>query len=264
MKTAASVPFRHVHLFAVLLAFVATPAIAQTTIYADNFDRGSVGTPQNLDGTTPTTTTGGATWTASSALGGTPWTTNGTVLSVVHSGTSARLPVTLVAGTTYRISADVSVRGDGADYFVGLGFGNSATSPLYNSGAPWIAFTGISTVQAWGGTGKANNVYDADPSWVTNTANLRIDYTYNAGSGTTNASYYVDDTQIGSTYVYTSNPTIDSVFLTSIIWGNGGTFDNFSLVTVVPEPASTATIASVAALALLLAGRRVHIRRPRA
>jgi hypothetical protein len=71
------------------------------------------------------------------------------------------------------------------------------------------------------------------------------------------ASFYVNDIQIGTTYAYSSAPSINAVFITSIIWGNGGTFDNFTLTaSAVPEPSTYAALAGAAALGLAAWRRR--------
>jgi hypothetical protein len=90
---------------------LATNAVqAQTTIYYDSFNRGTVDSPLNLDGSIPEVNYYGSTWSAY-VDGTTPAnsvTTNGTSAHVTAHQTNAYLPFIPEAGNLYVLSADLS------------------------------------------------------------------------------------------------------------------------------------------------------------
>ncbi|MDD3179371.1 MAG: PEP-CTERM sorting domain-containing protein [Opitutaceae bacterium] len=244
----------------VLLACATPPAVAQTTIFYDDFSRGTTGAPLDLNGSSPTITTGGAKWTTSTASG-TTWTTNGTNLNVAYFSYSASLPLTTLSnGLTYQLSADVTVVNEGSgDNFMGIGFAyNLPTGMAYYYAAPWMSLrAGDSKVVAYPGVGVATApVFNAVPSGVSYSAKLRIDYTPSADGTSATASYYVNDIQVGTAYTYSSLPSINGVFIQRGSLSSTATVDNFTLTAAIPEPSTYATLAGVAALGFAAWRRR--------
>lgn len=100
-----------------LLTTLGTLASTEAAVvFADDFSGGAV----PLNGTTPDTTTGGATWTA-----GTAFLANGTVSTTPQSG--AWLPFVPTAGNIYTASGIINTTAGGQNW-ISLGFSAAATA----------------------------------------------------------------------------------------------------------------------------------------
>lgn len=238
-----------------LLALSSQAAI----IYSDDFNFTG-----NLNGRTPTETTGGATWTAD----GTIWTSDGNSVTPGAPTRTAYLPFVPQTGMIYELSARMSNASGGTGIWVSLGFNQNAAPDV---AANFTGNAGIGTVIL---RDNGNNQMYAGPAVSGASSNLVIPgyaadtfYEYKVVLNTMGANWtydvYRDGTQLdvngnttaGLTYTWTSgNPTIRSVQLSSNTASGSARYDNFSLVAI-PEPTS--------ALSLVLAGALGLIRRRR-
>lgn len=100
-------------------------------IYQDSFARGTSLSPVDLDGSLPTTTTGGAAWLAYG------WATDGTRGNVSdllsYNADNAYLPFTPVGGNVYTLSVVMNVTSGGANWMA-VGFSSTAPTHALNNG----------------------------------------------------------------------------------------------------------------------------------
>ena len=150
--------------FALAITAGFSPSAQAETIYSETFSDGSVGTPSDLDGSTPDTTTGGNTWSASG------WQENGST-STIFTDTdilgggqdqSAFLAFTPESGKIYTLSASISVPSGGvANGWAALGFSqnNTTTGSFWANGtAPWVLYRPDTNVDSF-----AESLSTADP-----------------------------------------------------------------------------------------------------
>jgi hypothetical protein len=227
-------------------ALAYTPVASAAVIYQDNFNRTG-----DLNGSTPTITTGGNTWSSAN------WSTDGTSATLASGGWLGLLAFTPTVGSTYTLTATLnptfSAAGNTTEWFV-LGFtdraatdswfaGNTTASAGYRINGETFAFNGPAT----GGYLGSFGTYTAfSPQTIT----VVLDATdANSALWTTevkvNGATMISPTALGFT------PTINYVGIGS--GGAGGFIDDFSL-TVVPEPSTYALV--VGGIATLLLRRR--------
>jgi hypothetical protein len=189
-------------------------AAAQVVIYSQDFTGG----PSALAGTT--STTGGGTWVG-----------NGIVrLDGITAGAGAdSLAFTPQSGFVYNLTATISITS--ADPWIGVGFLES--NATYGFLGSQITPTALRTTgwQIWPPGFNSTNLTTSDDVLV------QLDTT---GAQWT-AAVFQGDTQIGSTYTYATNPTINWVGFVSE-GASSGTVSAFEL-TVVPEPSTWALLA---------------------
>jgi hypothetical protein len=227
---------------ALSLLMLPVTSMAQTTIYADDFNRTG-----DLHTSSPDTALGsyggtaGATWTAaeSIALTGTDAPFSGNAL--------AYLPFIPESGHIYTLTMVANDFSWGA-----VGFTTTATP---STGA------NLNNVEGGGGA----------PAWIlyqNDVANLRVGQgTENSssagGSGYNTVTLVLDTTgtnwtiqgsmngtPYGSAYTFATNPVISTVALSAEYGGSGMTVDSFSLTTNIPEP-TAALLGGLGMLALL-------------
>lgn len=196
-------------------------------IYQDSFTRTGA-----LNGTSPdVVNVPAATWTANGTI-----TTNGSI-AINPGSTAAFLPFTPATGVVYTLSADLNaVSGDWGAF----GFsGTSNTAGLWHVANPTASAWMLERADRVSGdaffAGPATNNSQGIGNSVAgfNTFSIVLDTT-NPLAWTT--SIFRGNTQVGTTFTYTTNPTIAFVG-----FGNSGAsqINNFTL-SVVPEPGSFA------------------------
>jgi hypothetical protein len=204
-----------------LLLAAGTSTASAGLIYSDSFTRSG-----NLNGSAPdVTNTPGQTWIALDV------TTNGS-LALDPENRMGFLPVTIGANNIYTLQADLDVTATTIDWLA-LGFSNTAnTSGEFHidnpSVGPWVLSRGDGTSddQAW-----PQYTIDVGASGSTGVHTYKIVLNTMAAQWT--AAFYRDSLQIGSTFTYSTNPTLSYVG-----FGNsktGGSVDNFSFSEAVPE-----------------------------
>jgi hypothetical protein len=253
----------HLIIATIGLGLISTAALPAAVIYSDNFDfTGS------LDGRTPTITTDGNQWTASTASS-TPSTGSydgdGSVVDRTGTdGTRAYLPFSPDTGTVYTLKAEISHTGNNSWMTLGFGPSSPGNDAFFNNGGISSLLLRANGDADWfegPGTGGAGISGDGTPI-----SGFTVDtfYEFELVLDTTGSQWTVDAFAAGSqldlngaaaglTHTWSSNPTIGSVMLTS----NGeakGSYDNFEL-TVIPEP-SAGLLALLGLLPLLAIRRR--------
>ncbi len=208
-------------LAAIAMLFTAVSDASAAVIYQDNFT-GSGSAP--LNGTTPTVTTGAATWWAESG-----WTADG----AVSGGGQAYLPLTPIEKGTYTLSADLTVTSSGIDW-IALGFDNNTGGGYFiGGGAAWMLNDGNGNVTAF-----TNGVSASFPlgNYGTNVP-VSAKIVLNTMQPQWTAAWYVNGTQM-KTVTFNTNPTIDRVELYGFSPVTGSVA-NFQLDFVgVPEPST--------------------------
>ncbi len=245
MKTACS-PFRHGSRFTTA-SLVATlgglgfggSALAQTTLYFDDFS----GAGAALNGTTPDTTQAATTWSANS-----PFFDNGTI-NLADEG-SAILPIDPVVNATYTLTMDVLNPGS---EWIGLGFaqdpltlaGGSTFDDRFSNqtdGIAWMLYRNngaANAVQSFTGLATAGAA-DLDTTGLdfnaTNELSVILDTTGTGGS-------FFADWRINGVSLRTEtvNIPVDSLNFVGLTYNNTSdqpiTFDNFRLTELVTGPA---------------------------
>lgn len=257
---------------AALVLAVALPAAAQwTTIYQHGFGGSAA---DSLNGVSPDVRPGAQVWTLNNTTAFEAWRADGSVLAGggVPNGRSAmQLPFTPVAGTRYQLTVALGpVSATDNNQWIGTGFSTAlnnadGASGLWAFGAgingvSWLilrnpatggqfdAFAGPATAAGIGGSWAGGNplavrvlLDTTDAAWTTSlfvtAANI------NGGN----------ETQLGATYTYAVNPTINAVGFTKGDLVNGSV-SHFRLE-VIPEP-SAASLLALGALALGYGRRR--------
>jgi len=243
---------------AVVAALVIAGSTQAATIYEETFSDGSVGTPIDLDGSTPDTTTGANTWVASD------WQENGSTATSATTGSlntsadhNAFLAFTPAAGNVYTLSATMTlpVNGDGAGW-VALGFADTnttdETSFWANDTAPWLLYRPNSEVVTFDGPGVSGTSASEGNFAGPISVSLVLDTTASAWT----AEWFIDGSSVRGPLTYGTNPTINYVGFGREN-GNTSAVDNFTLTdnTVIPEPASLALL-GLGGLALFGVRRR--------
>ena len=243
------------------LTLASLPAV---TVYQENF----VGGNSTLQGQTPDTTsnfgggTSGATWTSSSN-----WSDTG--VKSANADSNAFLPFTPQNGLVYTLSMGMDITNVTNSYFA-LGFTNATNTgiPFANAplnASPWgllrgdqTLFSPASELVTFRGT-NATGRNDIPTSFLNPAGEGIFSIVLDTTSTFWKASWFFtlpasSPTQLGSTFTYTTNPTISHVGFGGR--GNAvGTVSSFSLVAV-PEP--TSALAGI----LLGAGLLRRKRRP--
>lgn len=236
---------------------LASNAVQAATIFEDTF----TGDTSDLDGKSPSTTTGGAAWIAANNfdLDG----------SFDGSGGTATLAFTPSNGLIYTLDASISgIIGNGNWIALGFANGQNTTAGITNRfvsgnvviGQAWMLARGTNSPNP----NAAHTVGTTDPEvWTGAVANadggdldLRIVLDTTGGTGTWTATWFAKEAADGSyTEVRASEPIVTEADLTSVGFavsnsGISGTLTSFSLNSAVPEP-SSALLAGLGALALL-------------
>jgi hypothetical protein len=221
--------------------FYASPASA-TVVYEDSFSRTGP-----LNAATPDTTTGGATWTAS-----TNWTTDGSRANLNATASHAWLPFTPHSGYVYTLSMTVDCTGDAnvpsnPDDWIALGFSNS--NPLgggegenmqrwhvASNVAAWLLAEndlctdpGVDRVQTFMGPGTAGGQSISGLSIGQHDCSVVLDTT----SALWAVTFKVNGSTVRGPVAYTANPTINYIGFGNS--GGTGWVDNLQLTTT-PEP----------------------------
>ncbi len=251
---------------AVLAAAVAAVALATgpgavkaAIIYSDQFNRGSVGSPVALNGTTPTTDPSGSTWSVNPSAF---LTTNGTeaVFGALPSGSTmgaAYLPVTLL-GTghlgTYTLSVTLTPTASSTDSdWLAMGFGSTNGGQSINSSGTeaWALYREDGGEQSfYGGSNGMSSSTSATPG-TADTFTITINSATGAASivdtlGLVSRTFTLTSTEMGNV-----NAIIIGKYNTAT-----GDAQNLTLTyTPVPESA-TLGLLGVGGLGLLLIGRR--------
>jgi autotransporter-associated beta strand protein len=207
---------------ALVAALVTITTASAATIYQDDFNRTGV-----LNGSTPTITTGGNTWSAAN------WTTDGTSASLASGGWLGLLAFNPTVGNTYTLTATLNPTfsdvGDPTEWFV-LGFtdrsatdnwfaGNTTASAGYRINGETFAFNGPAT----GGYLGSFGTYTAfSPQTISVVLDARV-----ADSALWTTEVKVNDTTMISPTALGFTPTINYVGIGS--GGAGGLIDDFSL-----------------------------------
>ena len=212
----------------VIMGLGSMTANAETIIYSDSFS-GSSGA--DLNGLSPTVTTGSATWNAST------WKADGS-LSASTGQHNAYLSFTPVSGKVYTLSVGVAgLSGTGGFEF---GFSSiSSTTPGYffdeNASAWFYDLAGQSKVTA--SSDKWNNQTDYN---FTSTGTDQLKVVLNTAEAAWTAEWFVNGTSI-KTYTYTTNPTINYVGFGT--YASTAQVSNLQLSAAsVPEPSTFALL----------------------
>ena len=236
-----------------LLLAAGTTTAHAATIYADSFSRTG-----NLGGSAPdVTNVPGQTWIA-------PLSTTTGSLALDRAYTNAFLPVTIVSGAIYTLSADLDTFATDGNWLA-LGFSPTANAGstnvdewhTSNAVSPWILERGDPTIadQVYAGPG-ATNGQDVTANGTSGSHNYAVILDTTALNWT--ATWYRDSQQVGSTFTYSTNPTINYVGFGNIAQGFGntpaGSVDNFTLSSV-PEP-GTAALCGMALVGIAAVRRR--------
>lgn len=263
----------HLILLCATLCFAGT-ASAATTLINDTFQAGS---STALNGSTPDTTTGGATWTALSSL-----TYTGGTLTIPSSVTAETAYLNLGANYfssnpgTYTLSMTLNIPTGSSTSWVGLGFFEptiaSSSNATNNAGAPlfFLRQNGAYVIQSLTATANGGTALTAlSGSGATNGQDNTLQLVLNTSAASWTLDGYLNGTQLdlngasaGLTYTYGTNPTsIQYVGFGSSIGGNAfsATVTDFSLTTSVPEPASLALL--LLGMVVTWKGIRVRSRR---
>ncbi len=218
-------------LLAALMAFTLAGSASADTIYADSL----LGTGGALNGTTVDTSyayaggTAGATWISGSGV-----TQTGTGASLANFK-RAFLPITIVSGHVYKLTATISNSArDANTAWSGFGFTlGASTGDAWFQDTPtsaWVLMRGNSGGNAFfAGAGTANNMTWASTDGGTQIVTITLD--------TTAANWSTYSTIAGidsATYTYTVNPAITHIgFGTSGFYADAGaattTVTGFSL-----------------------------------
>jgi hypothetical protein len=208
-----------------LILIEGTSKASATTIYSQTFNGGT----GSLVTTTPTT--GAGTWTGENIIN-----RNG----LLEGGWGAvSLAFTPTSGLLYELTATISSQYWGS--WIGVGF--LPDNSLYG----WSPENPVAlrTATGWGTPPQAGSA-----SLLSNDVLIRLDTTASQWT----AAFFQGGTQIGTTYTYATNPTINRVGFVSD--GSGGTVSAFQL-TSIPEPSAySLVIGGVMSLLLIRRWRK--------
>lgn len=243
-----------------LFAVISTSEAA--TIFSQNFGGGSGA----LNGTAPTTTTGGATWVAGAA-----YNVNGSVAGA-GAGDSATLSFVPADGLIYVLDASFGATTYGSppdnDWFA-IGFANGQTSSTGSGsrfingsviGSPWMLQRGPGGGVGQTFLGNATSGTQNGEPWTAKTglsggsADLRIVLDTTGGAGNWTATFFARPTgaptfsEVRATQTLVSE-NINSVGIARSSGDISGTITSFSLTTI-PEPSSLLLLGFGAATAL--------------
>jgi hypothetical protein len=211
-----------------LLLIGGTNKASAVTIYSQTFTGGTGA----LVGTT--STTGGGTW---AGAGDININRNG----LLEGGWGAvSLAFTPTSGLVYELTATISSQYWGS--WIGVGFLPDNSLYGWSPNNP----VALRTATGWGISPQVGSA-----TLTSNTVTIQLDTTL--ANWTT--SIYQGGTQIGSTYTYTTNPTITRVGFVSD--GSGGQVNAFQL-TAVPEPSTYAMVLGGLLNLSLIRRRRVQ------
>lgn len=200
--------------------FLCSPGHAQT-IYSNTFNGGAV----NINQKAPTVATDDA-GAASSAIwrdaaNSTMLYTNGTVNTIA--GDSALLPFTPENGYIYTLTASVTFSGNPGSW-VGAGFaqnytyagsGNSQFNQSGINGYDWAILTESSgNVQYFSGPSGTNQLFNQNGFFAAGPGTHTLTLTLNTTGPQWVISCFVDGNQAGSSYTYTTQPTITAFGIT--------------------------------------------------
>ena len=188
-----------------LIVIEGTSKASAAVIYSQTFNGG----PGGLATTTPTT--GAGTWTGDNII-----SRNGEL----DGGWGAiSLAFTPTSGLLYELTATISSQYWGS--WIGVGFLPDNSLYGWSPNNPVV----LRTETGWGTPPQAGIA-----SMLSNDVLIRLDTTASQWT----AAFFQGGTQIGTTYTYATNPTINRVGFVSD--GSGGTVSAFSLTTVSNSP----------------------------
>lgn len=235
----------------VALTLAASISLQAVVIFQEDFN----GTPgANLNGTTPTITTGGATWNANPVFDA-----DGSVADTADGG--AWLAFVPQAGEIYQLTASFDVTSGGTNW-LSLGFADSTadqravitgyTSYLQRNNADVVTFTGL-------GVSAGRIDYDGVLSNANVTVTMVLDAT-DASSSNWTVSIFAEDS-LGNTVsrpaslVGSGNYDDISAVGFSVNEGASAQISSFELSTI-PEPQTTALMVGALAMGVMLVMRR--------
>jgi hypothetical protein len=189
-----------------LILIGGTSKTSATTIYSQTFNGGT----DALVTTTPTT--GAGTWTGDNIIN-----RNG---ELAGGWGAVSLAFTPTSGLLYELTATISSQYWGS--WIGVGFLPDNSLYGWSPNNP----VALRTTTGWGTPPQAGTA-----SLLSNDVLIRLDTTASQWT----AAFFQGGTQIGTTYTYATNPTINRVGFVSD--GSGGTVSAFQL-TAIPEPSA--------------------------
>jgi hypothetical protein len=208
-----------------LIVIEGTSKASAAVIYSQTFNGG----PGGLTTTTPTT--GAGTWTGDNII-----SRNG---ELAGGWGAISLAFTPTSGLLYELTATISSQYWGS--WIGVGFLPDNSLYGWSPNNP----VALRTTTGWGTSPQAGSA-----SLLSNDVLVRLDTT---GANWT-TSIYQGGTQIGTTFTYTTNPTINRVGFVSD--GSGGNVSAFQL-TSIPEPSAySLVIGGVMSLLLIRRWRK--------
>lgn len=219
----------------ILLAVFSVAMVASATVVTNYYDDFSGSSGSLLLGAAPDISVTTSNWTAHSNIKADgSFSINGTL------NYSAYVPLTVVAGQTYTLEMNVNLLAASAstrNICLGFGNANSVTSVSWSANARNVAaisLTYAGTVNTYVDGGISSLSAYAGGSTYTNAA-LKIVLSTYADATPWTAEYFRDGISMGSIAV-ANGSLIDRVGFSS---GQvTGTVDNFTLTTVIPEPAT--------------------------
>jgi len=192
-----------------LILIEGTSKVSAAVIYSQTFTGGTGA----LATTTPTTGTG--TWTGDNII-----SRNG---ELAGGWGAISLAFTPTSGLVYELTATISDQYWGS--WIGVGFLPDNSLYGWNDSSPKNPVA-LRTTTGWGTPPQAGTA-----SLLSNDVLIRLDTTASQWT----AAFFQGGTQIGTTYTYATNPTINRVGFVSD--GSGGTVSAFQL-TAIPEPSA--------------------------
>ncbi|MBC2592646.1 hypothetical protein H5P28_00070 [Ruficoccus amylovorans] len=233
----------------VVLTSLATKSQAQTLIH-DDFNRGSVTLPEDLNGSAPTTSSlGSITWLSQN------WETNGSAATDTSSSArNAFLPFNPSTGNIYTLTATISMETTDSNW-IGIGFSNGAATDTQLYGAPnnsqGILFRGDGQVRYVGTNGTAGDGLSGNPLSSGLGKTVSISVILDTTEENWVMSYAINGTPVTGTYTFNVNPTINYIGFGSYTNATGFVED-ITLTTNIPESSTTTLILAGAVLGLML------------
>jgi hypothetical protein len=223
---------RLVAMLSVISLFDAASADA-AVLYQDSFSRTG-----DLNGLTPDTTTGSATWAAA-----TPWATDGSQANVSSNLAQAFLPLSVQPGAVYTLSLDLACTGTtlGEDDWMAYGFTNANKTDAAGFHNDTVKPYGWGLVRnsLYTGTDFAYTVMGPGLGGIVETAGADSNpHTYSVVLDTRptawTTEFKVDGVSVRGPVAFATNPVINFVGIGGV--GGTGWVDNFQVTGPVPMP----------------------------
>lgn len=216
-------------------------------IYQDSFTGSG-----EINGVAPTTTTGGATWTAASGM-----SMDGSGTLTFNGERNAYLPFTPVAGNVYTLTATLDNTASRASFgFATVNFASPTTASYWhtiNSPSPWVALgTGDDALYFLTGTGWSGATEVVKPAPV-GASTMSIVLDTKTDVNTWSATFWLGPTQIGAAKTFSAGSwTQNAVGFGSMGSSGESGFQAMDFeLSVIPEPATFAVMLSALAAAVI-------------